>query len=138
MVDFTLKTKENAIKMAESLRKSEIIRDVVTHADSVSEVKIDFIPPRFLSKPIVEYLTSKHGEVLHAPIRISDRCNIQTGTRVFKMEKKSLETNPTPSFIFFGKYKFRVRYAGQPMTGGYCTEEDHHIERECKRKTNMI
>ena len=83
LVDFTLKTKENVVKMAESLRKSEIIRDVVTHADYVSEVRIDFIPPRFPSKPIVEYLTSKHGEVLHSPIRISDRCNIQTGTRVF-------------------------------------------------------
>ena len=137
LVDFTLKTKENAVKMAESLRNSENIRDVVAHADSVSEVRIGFIPPRFPSEPIIEYLTSKHGQVLHTPIRISDRFNIQTGTRVFKMERKSLETNPIASFLYFGKYKFRVRYSGQPTTCGYCAEEGH-IERECEQKTNMI
>ena len=123
LVDFTLKTKENAIKMAEILRNSENNRDVVAHADSVSEVRIDFIPPRFPSEPIIEYLTSKHGQVLHTPIRISDRFNIiQTGTRVFKMERKSLETNPIASFLYFEKYKFRVRYSGQPTTCGYCAE----------------
>ena len=137
LVDFTLKTKENAVKMAESLRNFENIRDVVAHADSVSEVRIDFIPPRFLTEPIIEYLTSKHGQVLYSPIRISDRFNIQTGTRVFKMERKSLETNPIASFLYFGKYKFRVRYSGQRTTCGYCAEEGH-IERECKQKTNMI
>ena len=137
LVDFTLKSKENAIKTAEHLRKSDIVRDVVAHADSVTEVRIDFIPPRFPTDPISQYLTSRHGEILQTPVRISDRYNIQTGTRVFKMQRKSLETSPIPSFLYFGKYKFRVRYSGQPTTCGYCAEEGH-IERECPHKANMI
>ena len=137
LVDFTLSSKENAIKMAEYLRKSDIVRDVVAHAESVTEVRIDFIPPRFPTDLISEYLTSRHGEILQAPVRISDRYNIQTGTRVFKMQRKSLETSPIPSFLYYRKYKFRVRYSRQPTTCGYCAEEGH-LERECPEKFNMI
>ena len=137
LVDFTLKSTENAIKMAECLRKSDFVRDVVAHADSVTEVRIDFIPPRFPTDPISEYLTSRHGEILQTLVRISNRYNIHNGTRVFKMQRKSLETNPIPSFLYFAKYKFRVRYSGQPTTCGYCAEEGH-IERECPHKANMI
>ena len=122
--------------MAESFKKSEIIRDVVAQAESVSEVRNDSIPPQFPSEPILEYLTSEHGEVLHTPIRISDRFNIQTGTRAFKMERKGLKTNSTHSFLFIGKRKLRVRYSGQPTTCGYCADEGH-IERDCQQKTNM-
>ena len=35
------------------------------------------------------------------------------------------------------EYKFRVRYAGQQTTCGYCDEKDH-LERDCKIKENMI
>ena len=41
-----------------------------------------------------------------------------------------------PSYLFFGKYKFRTRYEGQHTTCGYCAESDH-IERDCPMKTNM-
>ena len=47
-----------------------------------------------------------------------------------------MEENPIPSYLFFGKYKFRVRYQGQKTTCGYCAEEDH-TERECQKKANM-
>ena len=67
---------------------------------------------------------------------ISDRFNIQTETRVFKMERKNLETNPIPSNLYFGQYKFRVRYQGQSTTCGYCTE-GNHVERNCPKKANM-
>ena len=53
LVDFTLKTKDNAVKMVESLRKSDMVHDVVAHANSVTEVRIDFILPRFPSDPIL-------------------------------------------------------------------------------------
>ena len=77
--------------MAECLRKSDVDSNVVAPADSVTEVRIDFIPPRFPSDPISEYLTNSHGKILQTPARISDRFNIQTGSRVFKLERKSLE-----------------------------------------------
>ena len=54
--------------------------------------------------------------------------------RVFKMTKEDLEENPIPSYLFFGKYKFKVRYTGQKTTCGYCAENDH-LERNCTKKT---
>ena len=56
-------------------------------------------------------------------------------TRVFEMDREKLEQNPIPSYLYFGKYKFRTRYQGQHTTCGYCSETDH-IERECPKKAN--
>ena len=136
LVDFTLRSKDAALKFAKTMRELDSIKIATAHADTVVEVRIDFIPPRFPSEPITEYLMQNHGKVLNTPIRISDRYNIQTGTRVFKMDRENLEKNPIPSYLFFGKYKFRTRYEGQHTTCGYCAESDH-IERDCPRKTNM-
>ena len=52
------------------------------------------------------------------------------------MDREKLEQNPIPSYLYFGKYKFRARYQGQHTTCGYCTETNH-IERECPKKANM-
>ena len=136
LVDFTLKTKDLALSFAKALNDLESIRTAAAHADTVVEVRIDFIPPGFPSEPITNYLKQNHGDLLANPIRISDRFNIQTGTRVFKLQREKLEENPIPSYLFFGKYKFRVRYQGQKTTCGYCAEEDH-TERECQKKANM-
>ena len=136
LVDFTLKSKDLALKFAKSLSNLESVQNATAHADTVVEVRIDFIPPGFPTEPISEYLNNNHGEILTTPIRISDRFNIQTGTRVFKMERKTLETNPIPSYLYFGQYKFRVRYQGQNTTCGYCAEDDH-VERNCPQKANM-
>ena len=134
LVDFTLKSKDLALSFAKALNELESIKTATAHADTVVEVRIDFIPPGFPSEPITNYLEQNHGELLATPIRISDRFNIQTGTRVFKLEREKLEENPIPSYLFFGKYKFRVRYQGQKTTCGYCAEEDH-TKRECQKKS---
>ena len=136
LVDFTLKSKESALKFAKSLSNLESVQNVSAHADIVVEVRIDFIPPGFPTEPISEYLINNQGEISTTPIRITDRFNIQTGTRVFKMERKNLDNNPIPSYLYFGQCKFRVRYQGQNTTCGYCAEEDH-IERNCPKKANM-
>ena len=106
MVVFTLKSKESALKFAKSLSNLESVQNVSAHADTVVEVRIDFILPGFPTEPISEYLINNHGEILTTPIRITDRFNIQTGTRVFKMERKNLDNNPIPSYLYFGQYKF--------------------------------
>ena len=136
LVDFTLKSKEAALKFAKSLSNLESILNVSAHADTVVEARIDFIPLGFPTEPISEYLINNHGEFLTTPIRITDRFNIQTGTRVFKTERKNLDNNPIPSYLYLGQYKFGVRYQGQNTTCGYCAEEDH-IERNCPKKANM-
>ena len=101
LVDFTLKSKDSAITFAQT--------SATAYADSVVEVRIDFIPPGFPSEPISSYLQQNHGEIIGTSIRIANRFNIQTGTRVFKMTREDLEENPIASYLFFGKYKFRVR-----------------------------
>ena len=136
LVDFTMKSKESALKIAKSLSNLESVQNVSAHADTVVEVRIDFIPTGFPTEPISKYLINNHGEISTTPIRITDRFNIQTGTQVFKMERKNLDNNPIPSYLYFGQYKFRVRYQGQNTTCGYCAEEDH-IERNCPKKANM-
>ena len=136
LVDFTMKSKESALKIAKSLSNLESVQNVSAHADTVVEVRIDFIPTGFPTEPISQYLINNHGEISTTPIRITDRFNIQTGTQVFKMERKNLDNNPIPSYLYFGQYKFRVRYQGQNTTCGYCAEEDH-IERNCPKKANM-
>ena len=130
LVAFTLKSKDLALKFAKTLNELESVKTATAHADTVVEVRIDFIPPGFSSEPILEYLNYNHGET---PIRISDRYNIQTGTRVFKMDREKLEQNPIPSYLYFGKNKFRTLYQGQHTTCGYCAETDH-IEKECPKK----
>ena len=136
LVDFTLKSKESALKFAKSLSNLASVQNVSAHADTVVEVRIDFIPPGFPTEPISEYLINNHGEILTTPTRKTDRFNIQTGTRVFKMERKNLDNNPIPSYLYFGQYRFRVRYQGQNTTCGYCAEKDH-IEQNCHKKANM-
>ena len=135
-VDFTLKSKDLALKFAKSLSNLESVQNATAHADTVVEVRIDFIPPGFPTEPISEYINNNHGEILTTPILISDRFNIQTGTRVFKMERKTLKTNPILSYRYFGQYKFRVRYQGQSTTCGYCAEGDH-VERNCPKKASL-
>ena len=53
------------------------------------------------------------------------------------MIRENLKTNLITSYLYFGKYKFRVRYAGQKTTCGYCAEKDH-TQPDCKKKENMI
>ena len=137
LVDFTLKSKDSAVNFAQTLKLLDSVKSATAYADSVVEVRIDFIPPGFPTEPISSYLQQNRGEVIGTPIRIADRFNIQTGTRVFKMTREDLEENPIASYLFFGKYKFRVRYTGQKTTCGYCAENDH-LERNCQKKQNMI
>ena len=136
LVEFTLKRREMALSFAKALNELDSIRSATAHADTVVEVRVDFIPPGFPTDPIKSYLEQNYGELLGIPIRITDRFNIQTGTRVFKLERKKLDENPIPSYLYFGKYKFRVRYQDQKTSCGYCAEDDH-VERDCQKKANL-
>ena len=62
LVDFTLRSKDAALKFAKTLRELDSIKIATAHADTVVEVRIDFIPPGFPSEPITEYLMQNHGE----------------------------------------------------------------------------
>ena len=122
-VDFTLKSKDSALNFAQALNNLDSIRRASAFADRVVEVRIDFIAPGFPMEPISAYLEQNHGEIIGTPIRITDRFNIQTGTRVFNMIREKLEINPITSYLYFEKYKFRVRYADQQTTCGLLRRE---------------
>ena len=110
LVDFTFRSKDMALSSAKALNDLDLVRKSTAHADSAVEVRIDFISPGLLTDPITANLEQNRGELLGTPICISDRFNIQTETRVFKLERKKLEENPIPRYLYFGQYKFRVRY----------------------------
>ena len=101
LVGFTLKSKESAVNFAQQLKHLDSIKSAPAYADSVVEVRKDFIPPGFPSDPISSYLHQNHGKTIGTPIRITDRFNIQTATRVFKMTREDLEENPIASFFIF-------------------------------------
>ena len=46
LVDFTLRAKELALNFAKLLNELESVKNATAHADTVVEVRIDFIPPR--------------------------------------------------------------------------------------------
>ena len=102
-VDFTLKNKDMALSFAKALNELDSIRSATAHADTVVEVQVDFISPGFPTDPIKIYLEQNHGELLGTPIRITDRFNIQTGTRVFKLEREKLRRKPNPQLSLFWK-----------------------------------
>ena len=64
LVDFTLKTKDLALSFTKALNDLESIRTATTHADTVVEVRIDFVFPGFPSEPITNYLQQNYGEYL--------------------------------------------------------------------------
>ena len=69
LVDFTLKSNELALKFAKLLNELESVKTATTHADTVVEVQIDFIPPGFPSEPIMKCLTHNFGEILDTPLK---------------------------------------------------------------------
>ena len=108
LVDFTLNSKDSALNFAQALNTLDLIRSAKAYADTEVEVRINLIPPEFPTKTFSAYLEQNHGEIIGTPILISDRFNIQTGTRVFKMIRENLEANLITRYLYFGKYKFRV------------------------------
>ena len=106
------------------------------NADTVIEVRIDFFSPGFPLDSITTYLEQNHSKLLATPVRITNKFNIQTGNRVFKLERKKLEKKTIPSYFFFERYKIRVSYQGQKTTCGYCAD-NAHVKRNSQKQANM-
>ena len=47
LVDFTLKSKDMALSFAKAPNELDSIRSATAHADTVVEVRVDFIPEKF-------------------------------------------------------------------------------------------
>ena len=69
LVDFTLKSKDLALKFAKSLSNLESVQNATAaHSEAVVEVRIDFFPPGFPTELISKYLNNNHGEIFNTPI----------------------------------------------------------------------
>ena len=99
------------------------------------DVRVNYIPPHFPDQPIVDCIMLNHGQTEN-PYRMKDIYGIQTGTRIYKLQKKDLEAKPISSYLYFGKYKFSVKYECQEHTCAYCVEIDH-TEKECPKKRDF-
>ena len=136
LVDFTLTHVKTALKFAEVLQKSGQASDITAYADCHIKVRVEHVPPRFPLSLISNYLNQNHGKATNATYLV-DQYNIKNGVVTFKMEKKDLEQKPIVSYLYFGKYQFRVKYIGQNTTCSYC-EMAGHIEKNCPEKVYMI
>ena len=112
---FTLKLKDSALRFAQASNNLESIRSSTAYADRVVKVCINFIPPGFPTEPIAAHLEQNHGKFIGISIRISGRFNIQTGSKVFKMIRENLKTNPITSYLYFEKYKFEYTICGRKI-----------------------
>ena len=135
-IDFTLKTKQHALTLARILKKSNRVKYVTAYAEDFIEVQVHYVPPLFPENPIPDYLQNNHGEISNSK-RWRDKLNIDMGVRTFKMKREDLEKNPIPTHIWFGKYKFMVRYVGQIYTCSFCAEPGHN-ERDCQKKLEKL
>ena len=135
LLDFTLKSRNAALKFASMLRENSKVKNVLAHADSMRDVRVSYVPPNFPEQPILDYITLNHGQI-EKTYRLKDVYGVQTGTRIYKLQRKDLETKPIPSYLYFGKYKFSVKYEGQDNTCAYCAEIGD-TERECPQKQQI-
>ena len=100
LVDFTLRSKDAALKFAKTLSELDSIKTATAHADTVVEVRIDFIPPVFPSEPITEYLKQNHGEVLNTPSEFRTDTTFQPVLKCLKWIEKIWRKIPYPDIFF--------------------------------------
>ena len=98
LVDFTLKNRNAALKYANMLKENSKVKDVLAHADSMRDTRVSNVPPNFPEQPILDYITLNH-EQIEKTYRLKDVYEVQTGTRIYKLQRKDLETNPIPSYL---------------------------------------
>ena len=102
LVDFTLKNKNCASKLARLLIENCNVKDV-SHLQIATSM-LEF-PPYFSDQPIVDYILYNYGGVTKL-FRKKDRYEMLFGVRVHKLQIKDLETNPITSYLYFGDTNF--------------------------------
>ena len=103
LVDYTLKNRNAAVKFANMLKENSKVKNVLANASSMRDEKVSYVPPNFFEQPILDYITRNHKQI-EKTYRLTDVYGVQTGTRIYKLQRKDLETKPIPSYLYFGKY----------------------------------
>ena len=121
--------------MAKQLKEHPKGKHALPLADSTRDVRINYAPPHFPDQSIIDYILLNHG-LIEKSYRMKNICRIHTRTRIYKLLRKNLETKPKPSYLYFGKYNFSVKYEGQDHTCAYCVETGH-AEKDCPKKNDI-
>ena len=64
LVDFTLKNKSYALKLAKLLKVNYKVQKVTAYAESNVDVRIAHIFPRFPETPLTDYIQLNHGQII--------------------------------------------------------------------------
>ena len=78
LVDFTLKNKNYALKLAKLLKANDKVQEVIAYAENNVDVRIAHIPPRFPETPLTDCIQLNHGQIIKT-FRQKDRYNLETG-----------------------------------------------------------
>ncbi|CAK8691987.1 unnamed protein product [Clavelina lepadiformis] len=134
MVNITLDRKNNAIRLADILRKRPEVNYAIAHGDDRIDLTIRWVPIRYPQRHLDEIL--KEFEI-QGPARLGvDKYGIKDGRRIYKVNKKTLERHQLPSYLYLGKIRCAVSYFGQIQTCSYCTEQGHKF-KECPNRIQV-
>ncbi|XP_076807489.1 uncharacterized protein LOC143450717 [Clavelina lepadiformis] len=137
MVNITLDRKNNAIRLADILRKRPEVNYAIAHGDDRIDLTIRWVPIRYPQRHLDEIL--KQFEI-QGPARLGvDNYGIRDGRRIYKVNKKTMERHQLPSYLYLGKIRCAVSYNGQIQTCSYCTEQGHKFKecpKRCQENTN--
>ncbi|XP_076821907.1 uncharacterized protein LOC143468519 isoform X1 [Clavelina lepadiformis] len=131
MVNITLDRKNNAIRLAELLRKRPEVKYAIAHGDERIDLTIRWVPIHYPQKHIDAILAEYE---IQGPARLGvDKYGIKDGRRIYKVNKKTLERHQLPSYLYLGKIRCAVSYFGQIQTCSFCTEQGHKF-KECPKR----
>ena len=117
------------------MKENPKVEDVSVYADSNTDVRIGYVPPHSPNQPIVNYRVHNHGKI-NKPFKQKGQLKLKQMSESANFNKKDLKNNPITNYLYFGKYKFSIRYEGQDETCGYCAKIGHN-EREYKQKNEI-
>ncbi|CAK8682105.1 unnamed protein product [Clavelina lepadiformis] len=103
MVNITLDRKNNAIRLAELLRKRPEVKYAIAHGDERIDLTIRWVPIHYPQKHIDAILAEYE---IQGPARLGvDKYGIKDGRRIYKVNKKTLERHQLPSYLYLGKIR---------------------------------
>ena len=136
-VNITVDRKNNAIKLADLLRKRPDVKSAIAHGDERVELTIRWVPIHYPQKHIDAILAKFE---IQGPVHLGvDKYGTKDGRRIYRVNKETMKRHQLPSYLYLGKIRCAVSYNGQIQTCSYCTEQGHKFKecpKRCQENTN--
>ncbi|CAK8684224.1 unnamed protein product, partial [Clavelina lepadiformis] len=103
MVNITVDRKNNAIRLADLLRKMPEVKSAIAHGDERIDLTIRWVPIDYPQRHLDEILEEFE---IQGPAQLGvDKYGIKDGRRVYKVNKKTMERHQLPSYLYLGKIR---------------------------------